>query len=148
MSVSMDLHDRSECLDQVRLLCTHVALCGAKSASDLAKEITCCHTYFKIPIIEEASKEELRPMYRDLEGTEERDRWLDAYAEALGSSSYPHLSPSITQRGRDDTTHEIGAALPPVVALVAAMVLASEPRTTGAWSIGKSNGQSRRCLTK
>jgi hypothetical protein len=86
MSVSLDAQDLDAGLGQVCFLCTHVSLYGAKSASDLAEEITRSHTSFKIPIIElgEASKEELRIMYRDLEDTEVGDRWLDAYADASG----------------------------------------------------------------
>jgi hypothetical protein len=50
--MSMDLQDRSACLGQVCFLCTHLVLYGAKSASDVAEEISRSHTLFEIPIIE------------------------------------------------------------------------------------------------
>jgi hypothetical protein len=52
----------------------------------LRLDIVRSHTSFKIPIITlgEASKEELRTLFRDLADIEVEERWIDSYAEASG----------------------------------------------------------------
>ena len=71
---------------KICFLLVHVNLYNWKSASHIVADITRSHRSLHIPIITlgEASREELRMLFRDLDDMENDERWLDAYAEASG----------------------------------------------------------------
>ena len=67
-------------------MCVHVPLYNWKTAENLVDDITRSQKTFRIPIYElvEATREELRGMFRDLSDMEVEERWLDVYTESAG----------------------------------------------------------------
>lgn len=71
---------------EICFLLVHVSLYNWKSAANIVADITRSHKALHIPIItlSEASREELRTLFKDLADQDVDERWLDAYAEASG----------------------------------------------------------------
>lgn len=108
-------------------LCVHVSLYNWKSAPDVVDDITRSQGSLNIPIIQlgEASRDELRTMFRDLSDMEVGDRWLDAYREASGNyagyfieraAAIRVLSGKLWSEGKRayaETTEELVLYIPP-----------------------------------
>jgi hypothetical protein len=92
-----------------------------------SQEIIRSHSSFKIPIVTigEASKEELRTLFRDVADIEVEDRWIDAYAESSGFSAeyfleraeaVRHMSAGLWKEGQPaliETSEELVLHIPP-----------------------------------
>jgi hypothetical protein len=70
-------------------LCVHVSLYNCKTVHEVVEVVSRLNDSYDVPVVRvgEATKEDLRRMFRDLSDMEVEDRWLNAYSEASGYSA-------------------------------------------------------------